>query len=356
MSPWSKAPNEVAAAQSALDRTALSEDEAERMTRVVQLIDEGDLQESLVLCQALLDKRPHHETVVFELALIYRLRGEPQRAVSALAPYSESLDAQGTAALASAYDEAGDFPWALETAAAGLERYPTSGLLYSTKGVVLEGRGKHVEAAQAYQEGLRVDPAWPSNHLHLALMHQASDLGALTLIHGEIFRNLEPSSRRSDKMAAMMFETLSERITAVEAADGEQTISVRLVPSGRLVAPEATGGDPTNPLQVFELALAIPFSVVAADGSDFEELISARRDFVRVWWEQGEKDRHPLARFLHDLDAAGHLDAYHVWLFSTIDRQAAAQWLDANPGQLEKLNAHLSAHPLENYLTMARLH
>mmetsp|Transcript_99049 Transcript_99049/g.137584 ORF Transcript_99049/g.137584 Transcript_99049/m.137584 type:complete len:135 (+) Transcript_99049:38-442(+) len=86
--------------------------------------------------------------------------GKPQEAVE---HYTAALAAQPSHALHSnrsaAYAALGDFEKALEDGEQAVALKPDWGKGYARKAFALEKLGRHAEALQAYEEGLRVEPA-----------------------------------------------------------------------------------------------------------------------------------------------------------------------------------------------------
>ena len=144
-----------------------------------------------------------------------------------------------------------------------------------------------------------------------------------------------------------MVEILKQRVTREVDAEGKESIAVRLV-SG-----EVTGGSPTHPLQVFEIALGMPLAVsVPPAEMTLAQLVEARNQFVGIWSEQtsGKPGAPALARYLGAIDAAGHSTAYHYWLFAPVHPDEAKAWVADNRPQFDAFLAHVQEHPIQSYL------
>jgi tetratricopeptide (TPR) repeat protein len=314
-------------------------------------MDAGQPVLAIPICQKLLEKHPHHSVVLHELSLAYRLAGEPRNAILTLGPYEAQLHDDMLAGLAGAHDEAGEPTEAVSLLLRGIGRFPKSGLLYSELGTTLRGQEKFEDAIGAYMKGIEVEPGWPSNYLNASTMLAKSDLAGLSLLYGEMFRNLEPGTVRSHEVGAMLVHILRERITVEPGSgqgDGDDAKgNIRV----RLVSPEFTGGNPEHPLQVFELS-HLPLAIAALDGWTLEKIVSARTKSINVWWEatKSNADDDPLLAFLHDLSEAGHAEAYHYWLYGPGYPEDAQAWMKAHPKQLESMAEYVGDHQLAAYL------
>ena len=182
-----------------LNQDELPGDAQERAQSAVSLMDNGKSQEALQIWKDLLAQYPHHATLIFELALTYRMVERPLDAAATLQPYESQLDTQGLASLASAYDEGGQTDRALKVLERSIQKFPKSGVLFSTRGTCQANSGQIDQALQSYSQGIEVEPTWPSNYYQRCARLAGTDISALSLIDGETYRNLEPSSSRSEK-------------------------------------------------------------------------------------------------------------------------------------------------------------
>lgn len=313
----------------------------QRLRRAVELMDARQLDASIGILEELRRELPYNGFVLHELGLAYRLSGQPMRAVELLSPYEEALSVTATAGLGSAADEAGQTARAETILRRGITRYPQAGLLYSELAVVVGRQGRVDEAVSIFLSGMSAQPDWPTNYLHAANLFADSRAAGMTLYWGELFRLLEPSSGRSEQMAATMARVLQEHVQISPAdANGERQISVSLAPGQASVSVQP-GGVLTMPfVHALELGLGTTLGAAMVDGLSLASLHAARAAFLAHPRPETE-----LFRWLAALAAAGHLEAYDVWLFGPAFPEEASAWVSAHPGALESLQGYLSANP-----------
>src|SRR5262249_52875869 len=153
--------------------------------------------------------------------------------------------------LGSALDEVGRSADAVAVLREGLLRYPRSGLLYADLGTALFNQGKPEEAIALYQKGTEVDPAAPANYFRLSLVLSRSEYRGLTLVLGETFRLLEPTSERSYELSKIMAEVCRSSVKRTPGDDGNVQATVSLAPSVTIESAEQLGELPL--VNVFEL-------------------------------------------------------------------------------------------------------
>jgi tetratricopeptide (TPR) repeat protein len=321
----------------------------------IHAIDAGKHEQAIEILESLAERIPGHRDVVHELALAYRMKGEPLKAVALLRPYETHLDAQMAAALGSAYSEAGDFESALKSLGRSLERHPTSGLLYSEVGTVLRLAGKSLEAIEMYELGMKVEPAWPSNYLNAAQIYSNSNFRGNTLIYGEIFRILEPRSERSAKLAVLMVDTMHEAVKIEKKSDTEGSAAVSFAPNPKIKLDTGSGKPglwSQFPLvNLYELTYGVSLTKAMIDGLTLATLHRAKEQFLEMWW--GERGMHqhrdfPLASWLRRLREAGHLEAYEHWLYGPAFREEHDLWQAGHQADLDSLQSWMRDNPLFN--------
>jgi len=330
----------------------------------IREIDAGNFDRAIDLLSGLGERYPNHRFVVHELALTYRLQGRPDRAVALLRPYEPFLDEQLAAAYGSALDEAGQARAALASLERALERFPRSGLLHSEIGTVLGRAGKLEEALEFWERGMEVQPEWPSNYLRAAEIYSHTNATGLTLIYGEVFRNLEPGSKRSAAVGALMVQTLHESVEIAEAEGGTK-ITINLAPALTVTVGGASP-DGMNPI-LAGMPLVNAFEIAISEGLSFTllkqelslaSLYEIKKAFLEFWWQpEGLHAYHDVRLFewLRQLRDAGHLEAYTYWLYGPAFPDEFFAWRDGHQAALDACLEWLDKNPLyelpydENY-------
>lgn len=331
----------AAAASTRYDGSSPEADIIAELRRAIRLMDAGDIPSSIALLEALRPRAPHNHLVLHELALAYRLAEQPARAVELLASYEANLTKATAALYGSALDEAGQTEEAELALRRGLERHPSSGLLYSELGTTLAAHGRRDEAVEVYQRGMAAEPTRPTNYLHAANSFANSRSGGMTLYWGEVFRVLEPDSPRSAAMAETMLRVLRRNVSITSGASEDDTsIHVRLAPGAAPVTSQPDGTLAIPFVFAFEQEVGIPLGVAFHHGVTLARLHAARLALL----EQGSLSSTELFRWLAELTAAGHLPAYDHWLFGPAFPEEAEAWAATHGSEREALRAYLDAH------------
>jgi len=336
---------------SAYDDSAPSGEAAARLEQAVELIDARELERAIAILEDLRRTMPHNGTVLHELGLAYRLSGRPERAVALLTPYSEALGVTATAALGSAVDEAGDPAGAETVLRRGIARHPHAGLLFSELAVVVGRQRRLDEAISLFVAGMAAEPAWPTNYLHAARLIAQSDAAGLALYWGEIFRLLEPASERSRQMASVMIDVLRARVqVGPRDANGEHSVRVRLAP-GSAPATLNPGGVVTIPfVHALELGEGTTLAIAVVHGLSLASLHAMRADYLT------SDARFPdteLFRWLSSLAAAGHLEAYDVWLYGPAFPDEASAWVASHRDEMSAALLYIQSHPFRPTVSIA---
>ena len=197
-------------------------------------------------------------------------------------------------------------------------------------------------------EGMAVEPSWPSNYLNLARLFAGGDAAGMALFYGEIFRLFEPESRRSHEMARNMAEVIETRVRMTASDGDEGTISVRLAPGSAPISAQADGGATMPFVHAYEISFGPGLAMAVRDGLSLASLHAARQATVERW--ASNRDIWPDSeyfRWLVVLTAAGHLEAYDVWLFGPAYPEQAQAWLQAHRAEVDAMTAFVNEHPFE---------
>ncbi|MES2574837.1 MAG: tetratricopeptide repeat protein [Bacteroidota bacterium] len=189
--------------------------------KAIKLMDEGKYDESIAMLKECEKVDPKDYTYPYEIALAYTYKKEYQKAIDQLEKIKkyESIAADYYQLLGNNYDYAGKPEKAMSVYDDGLKKFPNAGRLYLEKGVILEFQEKYTEAIASYEKGVKVDPMYSSNYYRLALLYSKSTNKLAGLIYGEIFINLERTTKRTSDMSKLLYETYKGAITI----DGDKT-------------------------------------------------------------------------------------------------------------------------------------
>lgn len=313
----------------------------------VTQMDEGEMASAIRTLESLRRKHPNNGMILHELALAYRLSRRPGEAVTVLMPYRHRLSVATLASLASALDEAGKPKEAIAMLREELLRHPTSGLLHSELGTTLVNQGKQADALALYEKSTEVDPGFAPSYMHLAEIYATTRSRGLTLLHGETFRVLEPSSGRSERIAKLMVQVCDAAVELNKSSAGAISSHVSLAPD--ILVSQAGDVAELPIVNQFELVFGPPLTAAHIQGLSLATLHGARRAYLDAFKRKSGPEKLAglvLTRWLRALDDAGHLEAYDYWLFGPADTAAQGAWFAAHAPQLEGMIKYLLNHPL----------
>ena len=183
-------------------------------------MDKGNFAESKALLEYVIGKVPNHYAANYELAYLYTQAKQYDESIAILQKIGNSKDVTDRyfQLLGTIYDFKGMANAAIEKYKEGLKRFPNSGRLHVELGMMYHKSNDLMAALETYEEGILVDPMFPSNYFYAGLVLLGSSEPVWGLMYGEIFMNLEPYSDRSRTMSRYMFETLKSNITLNDTA------------------------------------------------------------------------------------------------------------------------------------------
>jgi len=299
----------------------------------ITLVDEGKLDEGLALLvrAAELDTIP--SIYRYEQAYVHYAKKDYARVVSIIEGLMGKPDVMDRwyQLLANAHDNLGNREQAMEIYKEGLRRFPDSGPLHLELGIMMAMGEKDYDAALHYwEEGIRRDPSFASNYYWAAKMFCSSEQRIWGMIYGEIFLNLEPGTKRSDEISAMLFETYRD---AIHFGDDGDSVEVDV---GNMMTMAPPKGDriklPFLLLYSSDLGIAaamLPKSDRVSGITTIRAIHALRSSFQKTWREMKHDSEY--ANVLFDrhaqLAAAGLLESYDYWLFLGGAREEAKEWI-----------------------------
>ena len=338
-----------------LEMQPLEEADTDRLRTAAEQMDAEHPEAAVKILEELRQRHSNNAVVLHELALAYRLSKRPKDAVELLTPFRAELPAESLASLGSALDESGKKAEAEALLRQEIERHPRSGLLYSELASTLAGEGKWDEALDLYGRGTDVEPGFPANYMHLADLFSKTNAPGLSLIYGETFRVLEPKSARSREIAKVMVQVCRDSVKI--AKNGQKTDAhVTLAPQNTTATLEHDGKNAKLKMPLpaaFELAFGPGLVTAHMDGFSLATLHRARRTFLDLMKKDATSrtsffdwNSVSILRWLRDLDAAGHLEAYDYWLYGPAFPDEQTRWANGHAKEAESFVRYLVEHPL----------
>lgn len=327
-----------------------------RVVRAIRLMDAGLLDESGQMLQSVLDADPNHYVARYELAFLRFLQEDFKACAQIVAGILDDTGVQDTAyqLLGNAYDKLGKRKKALETYREGLKKFPESGKLLYEQGIVAFEQEDYLSAIAHFEDGIAVEPDYPSNYYGAAVLFLRSDQPIWGIFYGEMFMNLERGSTRTEAMSGYLYNAFRDCIE-YEYNEGKQNISLKFC--NITIDPEA----PLPYAAVCELMLAASFPEDAIE-VDLDTIIRWRTNFLgsmHIDGDMSEREITILSALLAGMDnpnvlldyqrrvsEAGHLDAYHHWILRSGDFDRFNAWLSTHQNAWDAFMEWFVANPI----------
>lgn len=315
--------------------------------QAVTLEDQGHFMEALNLLADAQKLDPASAIYPYEMAYCYYSTKDYQRAIEILLKLKSYKDvfARVYQLLGNSYDDAGMKDKAIETYDAGLKLFPDAGELYLESAVIQIGKQDYVKALVFCEQGIKADPAFPSNYYWASRIYCATTETVWGIIYGEIFMNLERNSKRTNEISKLLFDTYKTSITIGEGGKARVDFSKR----------DTINVDPKENISKFKmpfnLAYGLPvlMSVGAQKTIDLESLNNIRAGFISLYHKLNYDKLYPNALFSYqdEIVKAGHFEAYNHWLLMKGDDAAFGLWYKANKPKWDAFYAWYNANPIK---------
>jgi tetratricopeptide (TPR) repeat protein len=321
-------------------------------TEAIQLMDNGQINESIKLLEEAQKLDPESMLYPYEIAYAYYLQKDFQTVIQILTGIIDYPDAndQIFQMLGNSYSYSGIPEMALAAYAQGLEKFPHSGRLYLESGQIHYVFENYNQAISFWEQGIKAEPEFPSNYYWLAKIFASSNEMIWSLIYGELFMLLEPNTDRTYEISQLMYQNYLNSYTPSTESSGE----FNLTENGfNLVINSQEELDNLNQtLFPFEGTFASCFAVSALNfvtDINLETIHQARQNFVVEWFSKDvyyESYSHSLIDFQKKLQEAGHMEAYNYWLISEGDYDNFYVWYEQNKDKFEAFADWYNAHPI----------
>ncbi|WP_448700089.1 tetratricopeptide repeat protein [Mucilaginibacter sp. AW1-3] len=315
--------------------------------QAVVLEDQGRFMEALNLLSEAQKLDPASAVYPYEMAYCYYSNKNYNRAIEILIKLKDYKDvfARVYQLLGNSYDDAGMKDKAIETYEAGLKLFPNAGELYLESAVIQIGKQDFVKALNFCEQGIKADPAFPSNYYWASRIYCATTETVWGIIYGEIFMNLERNTKRTNEISKLLFDTYKTSITIGESGKARVDFSKRDTIN---VDPKA---DISKFKMPFNLAYGLPvlMNVGTQKTIDLESLNSIRTGFISSYHKLGYDKLYPNALFSYqdEIIKAGHFEAYNHWLLMKGDETAFNLWYQANKPKWDAFYAWYNANPIK---------
>jgi tetratricopeptide (TPR) repeat protein len=303
----------------------------EKSNKAIELEDGGKVDEAIKLLEEAQKLDPDNYTYPYELGYAYYQKADYKKSIKYLETTMKYKDIQDEVyqLLGNSYDNIGKGDKAIETYKEGLKKFPNSGSLYLEMGIMQMGKKEYSKALDYYEQGIKVDPKFPSNYYWAARIYCSSTEEVWGMIYGELFINMERGTKRTGEISKELFDTYKKEIkftsdTSFSVSFSKNaTIDINaLKDPSKMILPFGVG--------VYEPTLML--SMLDAKKIDLSTLNTIRSNFVDNYFKSEHDKKYPniLFSYQKQLKDAGHMEAYNYWLLSMGDQEEFGKWQTNN--------------------------
>lgn len=304
----------------------------EKVYDAVKLIDTEKYNEAITILRECEKIDPKEYTYPYEIALAYTNNKEYEKAISELKRIKnyDNLKADYFQLLGNNFDYQGKSELAIATYDEGLKKFPDAGRLYLEKGVVYESEKKYNEAINSYEKGISVNPSYSSNYYRAAKLYLRSDNKLSGFIFGEIFVNLERTTKRTKEMSKLLYDGYKEAIIFKD--DNNLSISIC---KNILIDVSKLDKNKLPLCSMFEANLLL--SATGQKEFSLNSFTQIRKEFLNMYLEIIKKDYQiVLFDYFKKMDDNKIFDAYNHYIFQMGDEGAFKEWMEKNDAEYQK--------------------
>ncbi len=301
----------------------------------IKLMDEGKIEESIILLQESQKLDPKNFDYPYEIAYANYLKKDYKKAIEILEKLENytNIKARLYTLWGNSYDNLENSKKAIEIYNNGIKKFPNEGLLYLEKGVVYELDKDYNNAVLTYKKGISVEPRYPSNYFRIANLYLNSADKVPGLIYGEIFLNLERTTNRTKEMSKNLYETYRNSIVFKNGQWKELNLCTNL----------------TLDLEKYDKTKKLPlcmvygkwfiYGLINSNPNEFNlnSISKIRQQFIREYFEKDNKD-YPNILFDYQKEMVDNqiFDAYNHYIFQMGAQEEFNEWLKTNKNEYDK--------------------
>lgn len=303
----------------------------EKVYDAIKLIDTEKYNEAISILRECEKIDPKEYTYPYEIALAYTYNKEYEKAITELKRIKnyENIVADYYQLLGNIYDYMGKPEQAISTYDEGLKKFPNAGRLYLEKGVIYEAK-KPLEAIKIYEKGIEAEPMYSSNYYRAAKLYLRSDNKLSGFIFGEIFVNLERTTKRTKEMSKLLYEGYKEAIVFKD--DNNSSISICKNIS---IDVNKLKNNKLPLCSMFEANLLL--SSTGQKEFSLNSFAEIRSRFLKMYLEIIKKEYQiVLFDYFKKMDDSKVFDAYNHYIFQMGDESAFTEWMQKNDADYQK--------------------
>ena len=284
----------------------------------------------------------------YETAYAYYLKKDNKKAIKELEKvlkYKENND-QCYTLLGNIWDMEGQPEKAIEIYNQGLEKFPNSGRLYFEKGNVLEVLEKYDDALDSWEQGIGVNPSYPSNY-HTASIYfcKYTTEKVWGILYGELFANIERGSKKTEEISKLLFDTYKSAITI----KSETEAGVSFSKTAQIPVSDKSENVKIPFSMAYELTMVLAITSETKEKElGIKSFNNIRTAFIQEWFNKNRNTEYPNILFdwhkkLIDL---GYFESYNYWLLMKGNENEFGEWYNQNNEKFDKFIEWFSSNPM----------
>jgi len=317
-------------------------------TEAIVLMDNNEHIAAISMLKKSAKLDPTNYVYPYEISYSYVIQKDYKNAIKTLKKVVklETTNYQCYTLLGNTYDFSGEPQKAIETYEEGLRKFPSAGQLYFERGLVYGSLQEYNKALASWEEGVIADSNYPSNY-HAATQYYCSYTSEIIwgVLYGELFMNIERSSKRTEAMSKLLYDTYQSSIK-VDSLQASVTFSKEMQ-----ISLPAEGEEMKIPFSmVYEMNMATSIlSEMTQPVLNIASFNRIRTNFITGWYANENEVLYPNILFdwqkkLIDLN---YFESYNYWLFMKGNQEEFDHWYKENKTKFDQFIDWYSANPLE---------
>jgi tetratricopeptide (TPR) repeat protein len=315
--------------------------------KAIQEMEAGNIKESIKLLEQAKKLAPDDINYPYEIAYAHYLDKNYAQVIKinkGLLSHKQ-VNERIYQMLGNAYDLNGQPEKAIETYEAGIKVFPNSGSLYLERGNMEMISEKYGEALNYYENGIKVDPGFASNYYWASKIYLGSTEEVWGMIYGEIFMNMERTTKRCADISKSLYNTYLSEIQF----PSDSTMSVSFSKNATITLESLK--DPNNFKLPYGIGAYEPTLMIALLGErelNLDALDLVRTRFLNSYFDNKNHEKYPniLFDYQRKIQENGHLEAYNHWLLLKGDEEAFTKWQSENQEKWDDFVGWFMKNPL----------
>lgn len=197
------------------------------------------------------------------------------------------------------------------------------------KGIIYEASEKYTKAIENYQKGIKSEPNYPSNYYRISKLFLQSNNPLYGLIYGEIFLNIERTTKRSLEMSQLLYNEYQRAVVFEE----ENVIEIHFCKA--VINAEKFHKTKKPP---FCITFVKFFALSTIDIKEFnlDNLSKMRSQFLKLYFEEKQRSPNLLLNYQRLMKDEKIFNAYNHYLFQMGDIESFKNWKSKNQEKYNK--------------------